>query len=203
MRIPPKASEPESGSVMAQDATFSMVMIPGSQRSFCASVPRDAIVVAPNPRLTPSAETSPMQAPASSLITTAIMESRPLRASPEPPAASPSARARSFASIFSTLSRDMASIPNSANSFRMIGYGVTSPLSRASRFGRISLAMKPRTASRIIRSVSDHSNIDVSSPRYRARRLDLQHVAAQCVVERPRGGGIAPNGRARQAHFRP
>ncbi len=162
--------------MIAHEATFSMVAIPGSQRSFCSSVPREAIVVAPSPRLTPSAETRPMHAPASSLITTAIMESRLSRAPPvprssssspsppsprgAPPAAAPTVSlARSRASIFSTPSAAMVSIPNSANSFRMIGYGVISPLSSASIWGRISLAMNPRTASRIIRSVSDHSYI--------------------------------------------
>ena len=160
---------------MAHEATFSMVTIPGSQRSFCASVPRDMMVVAPSPRLTPSADTSPMHTPASSLVTTAMSESWPSKAPPprsvsEVPAAlssssSPEAVARSRASSFATPSRAMASIPNSANNFRMIGYGGISPPSNASRFGRISLSMKARTASRIIRSVSDHSYIGVSSPR--------------------------------------
>src|SRR5699024_10565646 len=81
----------------------------------------------------------------------------PLPVSPLP--GSPASRARSLASIFSTASEAITSIPNSENSFRMIGYGDISPLSSASRCGRISLAMNPRIPSRIIRSVSDHSNI--------------------------------------------
>ena len=86
--MPPKASEPASGSVIAQAPIFSRSPVPGSQRSFWASVPRDMIVAAPRPRLTPTVLSKPMLTPASSDTSTAAIDacapspqSRPMAAS--------------------------------------------------------------------------------------------------------------------------
>ena len=57
--MPPKASEPESGSVIAQARDLSSVMRSGSQRCFWARVPRLMIVAAPRPKLTPTALSNP------------------------------------------------------------------------------------------------------------------------------------------------
>src|SRR5215510_2116553 len=43
--MPPKASEPELGSVIAQAPIFSRVSSDSAQRSFCAIVPRDMMAV--------------------------------------------------------------------------------------------------------------------------------------------------------------
>src|ERR1700757_28396 len=161
--IPPKASEPESGSVIAHAAIFSIVTSGGSQRSFWASVPRAMIVAAPSPRLTPIAATVPRLTPASSLIMIAAIDacspSPPSMPGPRPSDLPSCWRARSPSSMFLTASAANTSSPNSLNSFRMIGYGSISPLSSASTCGRSSLSMNSRTASRISRSLSDHSNI--------------------------------------------
>ena len=54
MRIPPSASEPESGSVIAQAPILSSVMRSSAQRSICAGVPSLLIVPAARPLDTPS-----------------------------------------------------------------------------------------------------------------------------------------------------
>ncbi len=66
--MPPNASEPESGSVMAHAPTFSIVTRPGSQRFFWASVPRLRSVPAVRPMLTPIDATRPRLTPAISLL---------------------------------------------------------------------------------------------------------------------------------------
>ena len=78
--MPPNASEPESGSVMAHAAIFSSVISSGSQRSFWASVPRLMMVAAPRPRLTDAVLSKPMLTPASSDTSTATID--PCAASP-------------------------------------------------------------------------------------------------------------------------
>jgi hypothetical protein len=60
-RIPPKASEPEPGSVMAQAPIFSRVSRSRPQRSFCSSVPLDMMDALVSPTLTPIAVTIPGQ----------------------------------------------------------------------------------------------------------------------------------------------
>ena len=67
--MPPNASEPESGSVIAHAAIFSSVISSGSQRSFWAKVPRLMMVAAPRPRLTDAVLSNPM-------LTLAISETR-------------------------------------------------------------------------------------------------------------------------------
>ncbi len=59
--IPPKASEPESGSVMAQAPIFSIVSRSRAQRSFWAVVPLLMIEEAVRPTLTPMAVIIPGQ----------------------------------------------------------------------------------------------------------------------------------------------
>ncbi len=129
--MPPKASEPESGSVIAQAPTVSNVTRPGSQRSFCASVPRLRIVPAANPRLTPNDATRPRLTPAKSLLSTTPMLPAPLKAldfSPSPEGASP----RSRASDFSRPSRAMSARPKVEYSLRMMSNGGSAPLSSSS-----------------------------------------------------------------------
>ncbi len=72
--MPPNASDPESGSVIAHAAIFPSVISSGNQRSFWASVPRLMMVVAPRPRLTPTVLSSPMLTLATSEISTATIE---------------------------------------------------------------------------------------------------------------------------------
>src|ERR1700753_3018782 len=164
--MPPNASEPESGSVMAHAAIFSSVISSGSQLSFCASVPRLMMVAAPKPRLTDAVLSSPMLTRAISDTSTAIID--PCAPPPKPPdmlefssgssaAGAPFCLARSRSSIFLTDSAAMASRPNWLHSLRAIRYGDSSPVSNSSTCGRISLSTNCRTASRTIRSVSDHS----------------------------------------------
>ena len=57
--MPPNASEPEPGSVMAHEPIASRVRSLSPQRSFCAMVPFDMIAVAVSPKLTPMAVTIP------------------------------------------------------------------------------------------------------------------------------------------------
>src|ERR1700733_1283986 len=148
---------------MAHAAIFSSVISSGSQRSFWSRVPRLMIVAAPRPRLTPTVLSNPMLTPASSDTSTAAIDAW-VPKSPKPAddrfseSARP-ARSRSLSSIVFTGSAASTPKPNSLNSLRAIGYGELSPVSNASRCGRISLSMNPRTVSRMIRSVSDHSNI--------------------------------------------
>src|ERR1700730_1321680 len=52
--MPPNASEPESGSVMAQAPILARVSRSRPHRSFCSMVPRFMIVPAARPRLTPT-----------------------------------------------------------------------------------------------------------------------------------------------------
>ena len=59
--IPPRASDPESGSVMAQAPTLSMVSRSSPHRSIWAGVPRFITVPAARPTLTPMAVTIPGQ----------------------------------------------------------------------------------------------------------------------------------------------
>ena len=59
--IPPKASDPESGSVMAQAPTFSPVRRSSPHRSIWAGVPCFMMVPAASPTLTPIAVTMPGQ----------------------------------------------------------------------------------------------------------------------------------------------
>jgi hypothetical protein len=59
--IDPKASEPESGSVIAQAPILSMVSRSRAHRSFWAVVPLDMIDEAVSPTLTPMAVTMPGQ----------------------------------------------------------------------------------------------------------------------------------------------
>jgi len=119
------------------------------------------IVPAPRPRLTPTVLSNPRLTPASSDTSTAAIDA----CGPRPPnpvderLSESAVRARSLSSIVLTASAASTSRPNSLNSFRAIGYGEISPVSNASSCGRISLSMNPRTVSRMIRSVSDHSNI--------------------------------------------
>ncbi len=58
-RIEPKASEPEPGSVIAHEPTFSSVSRSRPQRFFCAVVPFDMIAAAVSPTLTPIAVMRP------------------------------------------------------------------------------------------------------------------------------------------------
>jgi hypothetical protein len=55
----PNASEPESGSVMAQAPILFMLSKSGTKRSFCARVPRLMIAPAVKPTLTPHAVMMP------------------------------------------------------------------------------------------------------------------------------------------------
>jgi hypothetical protein len=57
--MPPKASDPESGSVIAQAPILSMVSRSRPQRSFCSTVPRFMMVPPASPRDTPMAVTRP------------------------------------------------------------------------------------------------------------------------------------------------
>ena len=59
--MPPRASEPESGSVMAQAPILSSVIRSRPQRSICAGVPLFMMVPPARPVLTPSAVTMPGQ----------------------------------------------------------------------------------------------------------------------------------------------
>ena len=59
--MPPRASEPESGSVMAHAPTLSSVMRSRPHRSICAGVPPFMMVPPASPVLTPSAVTMPGQ----------------------------------------------------------------------------------------------------------------------------------------------
>ncbi len=59
--IPPRASDPEFGSVMAQAPILSSVNRSRPQRSICAGVPCFMMVPPAKPVLTPSAVTIPGQ----------------------------------------------------------------------------------------------------------------------------------------------
>ena len=120
--MPPNASEPESGSVIAQAPTFSKVTRSGSQRSFWASVPRPAMVGTVRPRLTPIPVTSPCT-PGKFADQDEAHAAWALSPPNMPPDAPPrtSAPSRILASRFSSDSRAIASMPKVANSFRMIG----------------------------------------------------------------------------------
>ncbi len=59
--MPPKASEPLPGSVIAQAPTLSRVSRSSAQRSFWARVPFFMMAPAVSPTLTPSAVTIPGQ----------------------------------------------------------------------------------------------------------------------------------------------
>lgn len=123
--MPPNASEPESGSVIAHAAIFSSVISSGSQRSFWASVPRLAMVAAPRPRLTDAVDSNPMLTRAISETSTAIIEpcAPPPLNSFAAPELSPfsSTPLRSRSSTFLTASAAMVSRPNWLNSLRAIG----------------------------------------------------------------------------------
>ena len=57
--MPPNASEPEPGSVIAHAPMASRVSSGSAQRSFCRVVPRDMIAAGVSPIDTPSAVTMP------------------------------------------------------------------------------------------------------------------------------------------------
>ncbi len=59
--MPPRASDPELGSVMAQAPTFSAVRRSSPHRSIWAGVPCFMMVPPARPRLTPMAVTMPGQ----------------------------------------------------------------------------------------------------------------------------------------------
>ena len=60
-RMPPKASEPEPGSVIAQAPILSSVRMSTAQRFFCSIVPLERIAEAVSPTETPIAVTMPGQ----------------------------------------------------------------------------------------------------------------------------------------------
>ena len=60
-RMPPNASDPDPGSVIAHAPIFSNVSRSRAQRSFCAMVPFPMMAAAVSPTLTPIAVTMPGQ----------------------------------------------------------------------------------------------------------------------------------------------
>ena len=66
--MPPSASEPESGSVMAQAPILSSVIRSSAQRSICAGVPSLLIVPAARPLDTPSEVSNPGLTRQSSIV---------------------------------------------------------------------------------------------------------------------------------------
>src|SRR5262249_565619 len=159
--IPPNASEPEPGSVIAQAPIVSRVSRGSAQRSFCAIVPFDMIALAARPKLTPMAVTMPGHQRQSSMIGMSCM--------PIPSPSPPLERARAFACSPRPLAsaaafsrpicaakrwRASSSIPKVRMSLRRMSYGGRSPCSRASQLGLISSSMNRRIMSRIIRCCS-------------------------------------------------
>ncbi len=71
-------------------------------------------------------------------------------------------------------------MPKVAYILRMMSYGGSSPVSSLSTCGLISLSMKPRSASRNIRSVSDHSYM-----------WELQSVRSRCGLHDRPGHPVA------------
>ena len=119
--MPPSASDPESGSVIAQAPTLFMVTRSGSHRFFWASVPLDRIVDGVSPRLTPIEATMPRLTPDSSMLRMAPIEVIP-GPPPEPVlgSASPRATSSSLANSLSRASEAIASTPKVLSRFRMM-----------------------------------------------------------------------------------
>ncbi|MBE1461658.1 hypothetical protein H4W33_000670 [Kibdelosporangium phytohabitans] len=159
--IPPNASDPDSGSVIAHAPMCSKVASFGSHRCFCASVPRVRMVCAVRPRLTPTEATRPRLTPAISLTAISASDSCPPNGEPARFGLSVSGSSRRccLSSSLVIASRASTSMPNADQNARMMSYGGSCPDSRRSRCGRISLSANPRIEARISRSVSDHSNI--------------------------------------------
>ena len=140
VRIPPKASEPASGSVIAQAPTFSKVIRSRAQRLRCSTVPLALMVPAARPMETPIAAGMPIETFTSSIWgSTASAGSIP---SPDDEDPSPEIER-------SKLSAAIASRPKVEKNFRIRSYGGRSPCSSSSWCGRISLSTKDRTASRM------------------------------------------------------
>src|SRR5690606_34924814 len=96
--MPPNASDPEPGSVMAQAPILSKVSRSRTHRSRCSGVPRFMIVPAARPRLTPIADTRPGATLHSSMIGSMDIAALPperSRPSPSPSPESDGAPARS------------------------------------------------------------------------------------------------------------
>ena len=167
--MPPSASDPESGSVMAHDPILPSDTRPGSQRFFCARVPRLRMVLDVSPIDTPSEVTRPRLTDDSSqlsmmnadwLIPPDAADAPPRERDPAP--VSPAARASSAASSLASASSAIWSTPKVDSSLRRMSYGARRPDSSSSEWGRISLSMNARNASRTIRSSGDHSYTDHS-----------------------------------------
>ncbi len=75
--MPPRASDPELGSVIAQEPIFSAVSRSSPHRSICAGVPCFMIVPAASPTLTPIAVTIPGQWWHSSMIGIRVIAADP------------------------------------------------------------------------------------------------------------------------------
>src|SRR5664280_2045001 len=75
--MPPRASDPEFGSVMAQAPTFSAVRRSRPHRSIWAGVPLFMMVPAASPTLTPMEVTMPGQWWHSSMIGVSVMAAAP------------------------------------------------------------------------------------------------------------------------------
>src|SRR5215468_9975904 len=183
--MPPKASEPEPGSVMAQAPIFSRVSSDSAQRSFWAIVPRDMMALAVRPKLTPMAVTMPGHQRQSSMMgtiwrPTASLSPPPLAARGFAFALSPrafaSATAFSRAIWLAKRWRFISSMPKVRISLRRMSYGGRSPCSRASQLGLISSSMNRRIMSRIIRCCSSHS-IMVASRDSKGRGVGLESPA--------------------------
>jgi hypothetical protein len=101
--MPPKASDPEPGSVMAQAPIFSIVRIGSAQRSFCAVVPLLMMLAAVSPTETPIAVTMPGQNLQSSTIGISCIaaESPPSARGRRASGSGASPRARAAAALFS------------------------------------------------------------------------------------------------------
>ena len=119
--MPPRASEPEFGSVMAQAPIFSVVRRSRPHRSIWAGVPPFMMVPAARPTLTPIEVTMPGQCRHSSMIGIRVMA-----AAPPSPARSARSSAVSLvpdtlrSSCFLKRSRAIWSMPNVAYILRMM-----------------------------------------------------------------------------------
>ncbi len=160
--IEPNASEPESGSVMAQAPILSMVSRSGTQRSFWAMVPLELMAAEVRPIDTPMAVTMPGQTRHSSMMGISVSDEAP----PSPSRSgfsggvSPGLDGRGDLLLeLHLLGEAVAgrrSMPKSRTACGGRRRAGVSPCSNSSIRGRISLSMNWRTASRTISCSSLH-----------------------------------------------
>src|ERR1017187_7710321 len=151
--MPPSASEPESGSVMAQAPILSSVMRSRPQRCIWAGVPNLLMVPAARPVETPKGVTKPGLTRQGSIVEINWAEGSALPRGWREGCSQDNLRS----SCRWKFSCAISLRPNTPYIFRMMSKGATPWCSRSSRWGRISSSTNRRTAEAMACCSSDHS----------------------------------------------